>query len=86
MKKDELEKALKETTARLEEANKKIAEMEKQDNRSPVAINDDIRIDLLHYAIVQSCNDHCPQRENESACNNCSIAEKVRKAGFEPKH
>ena len=87
MKKDQLEKARKDPTAQLEAANKRIAEMEKhQNNRPPVATGDDIRVDLLHDAVLQSCNDHCPQRENESACKNCSIADKIRKAGFEPKH
>ena len=86
MKKDELEKALKETQAQLQEAQKQIEAMEKdQHQKPPTATKDDIRVNLLHDAILQSCNDHCPQRDNESACKNCSIAETVRKAGFEPR-
>lgn len=85
MKKDELEKALNDTKAQLQEANKRIEAMEKNQQKPPMATQDDIRVNLLHDAIMQSCNDHCPQRDNESACKNCSIAETVRKAGFEPR-
>ena len=78
--KEELQRALTAAKAALDEANRRIGELEGR--ASAPAPSDDPRVDLLLEAVRRSCEDHCPQAGTEGACRNCAIAELVAKAGF----
>ena len=88
MTKEQLQNALNEATARIDEQKAKIADLETENAKLKAALKeagdpaDKGRIGILLGAISQSCADHCPHHMDESACPNCGIYKSVFNAGY----
>lgn len=88
MTKEQLQNALNEATARIDEQKTKIGDLETENAKLVAALKeagapaDKGRIGILLGAISKSCADHCPHHMNESACQNCGIYKMLFKAGF----